>query len=268
MPRPSRTPGRAGGRYAAGLRIATHNVRGLLGAPGQGKVEGLVDLWFRDLNLHMVLLQEVHITSAQRCRCHEVEQRAAAQLESRSLDSGLRWLWTPAGQGGNACGGTAIVVRQSVLASGRLRIVGPPTQTADGRLLHVKVKWGALDFVVASAYLPSGDPAGQRAFLRDRVAPLMAACRGRLLLGGDFNFTPDPGGLDRARPGAGPRSWTAEGATAAAMAQLCVDHSMVDVERRHHPGARRFTYRSATSQALARLDRWYAPEAAMAHCHA
>eukprot|EP00955_Chlamydomonas_euryale_P019151 203784-Chlamydomonas_euryale.AAC.1 len=53
------------------------------------------------------------------------------------------------------------------------------------------------------------------------------------------------------------------------MAEVCERYSMVDVVRRRHPGARQWTF--ARSAAMARLDRWYAPCAALPHvirCHA
>eukprot|EP00955_Chlamydomonas_euryale_P015317 163753-Chlamydomonas_euryale.AAC.1 len=54
---------RARNSWAASLRVATHNVAGILGGMGDGKVEQLLDLWFRQLGLHAVLIQETHITS-------------------------------------------------------------------------------------------------------------------------------------------------------------------------------------------------------------
>jgi len=262
----SRVRRQAGQAPARGLRMATHNVRGLLGGRHQQKLEQLLDRWFVQLRLDIVLVQETHLRT--RFACGRAEARTAAW----ATDSGceLRWLWAPASTGRNSRGGTAIVLREDNIASGRLRLGNAVFASQDGRLLHTNVAWGGHNFHLASVYLPSGDPAGQRAFIAERIQPLLQSQRGRVLLGGDFNFVPDPCGLDRhsANPS---QDRTTEQSTARAMAEVCERYGMVDVVRRRHPGARQWTFAHAASAAMARLDRWYAPCAALPHvmrCHA
>eukprot|EP00955_Chlamydomonas_euryale_P035003 349953-Chlamydomonas_euryale.AAC.1 len=147
---------RAKNRQATSLRVATHIVAGILGGTGDGKLEQLLDLWFRQLRLHVVLIQETHITSQREVQCSEVESRATSWLQSVGVRHGLEWMWAPARFGVNSHGETAIVVRSDLISTERLNIIGSRVALADGRLIYVGVRWAGHDFNLASAYLPSG----------------------------------------------------------------------------------------------------------------
>ncbi|KAG1664908.1 hypothetical protein FOA52_006254 [Chlamydomonas sp. UWO 241] len=255
--------GRPGGRHAGGLRIATHNVRGLRGSTAQ-----LVQLWLAVLRLDVVLIQETNL--ARRDSVLGVVARLArlelaALLAAEDADRPpLRFFWA---HGPTPQHGVAIAIRSDLIDSGRLKVVGHPSAVVDGRLLSLKVEWRGHSLTLASAYLPSGDDKGQRAFITERIAPLAAGARGRLVMGGDFNFTPDPRGLDRRRRAGGAHlSRASECVTASMMADVCRAGDLVDVFRARHPHRRAFTYYSAAGNAAAsRLDRFYAPEALLPH---
>ena len=62
---------RTGRARSPDLRVAAHNVRGLLTAgDSTAKVGQLVGLWAIDLNLDIVLLQETHLTPATEGQAH------------------------------------------------------------------------------------------------------------------------------------------------------------------------------------------------------
>eukprot|EP00955_Chlamydomonas_euryale_P006513 68900-Chlamydomonas_euryale.AAC.1 len=183
----TRTRCRARNSRSTSLRVAMHNVAGILGGTGDGKLEQLLDLWFRQLRLHVVLIQEVHITSQREVQCSEVEARAMSWLQPVGVGHGLEWLWAPAGIGGNSHRGTAIIVWSDLISTQRLKIIGS--------------KWAGHDFNIASAYLPSGNPVEQRKFIQERLDTLAGRRGGRVFIGGDFRFVADPDGLDRASQG-------------------------------------------------------------------
>ena len=89
-------------------------------------------------------------------------------------------------------GGTAVLIRSDLLAGDRaaLRVLGKPARATDGRSMSLRLEWCGHRFLLANAYLPSGEAARQADFASSRLPPLGA---GNLpvVLAGDFNFTPD-----------------------------------------------------------------------------
>jgi exonuclease III len=252
--------GRPGGRHAGGLRIATHNVRGLRGSAAQ-----LVQLWLAVLSLDVVLIQETKLARRDSVLGVVASIELAARLAAEDADRPpLRFFWA---HGPTQHHGVAIAIRSDLIDSGRIKVVGRPSAAVDGRLLSLKVEWRGHSLMLASAYLPSGDDKGQRAFITERLAPLAAGARGGLVLGGDFNFTPDPRGLDRRRRAGGAQPRRApECVTAGVMAGVCRASGLADVFRARHPHRRVFTYYSTAGNAAAsRLDRFYVPEALLPH---
>ncbi len=250
-----------GGRHARGLRIATHNVRGL----ALNKIGHLVHTWLAVLRLDVVLIQETHLSHAHSFSGAVARLEHASTVAARDVAHAppLRFFWA---HSLTAAHGVAVGVRADHLASGRIRLLGEPHAAADGRLIHQTIQWSGHTLTLASAYLPSGDAAGQRTFIASRLHPLAATSRGRLVLGGDFNFTPDPETLDRKLLGVGPApDRSTERTTAAAMAALCAARDLRDVYRARHPGRRSFTFFHAGCGTAARLDRFYVPTTLLSH---
>ena len=246
MPDRRRTPQPAAPRP---LRVGTHNVRGLL-SPGSGAPTRLVALlrcWAQE-RLDVVCLQETHVSAAQVSTA-----RMQLALASRQLHLGcwVSW-WSPAAT--PASGGVAILVRGALLTSGAFSFPGDgvlPAVAADGRVLHLPVRWGGHAFQLLSAYLPSSNPGGQRALIQGALAAA-AALPGDHLWAADFNFVP-AAGLDRAsgRPQSG------ETVTAALFDAACP--GLVDVFRALHPQHRAYSYLHTSG--ASRIDRVLASSA-------
>ena len=214
----------------ASLRLATHNVNGLV---GPGRAARAAALW-RALRLDVVAVQETHLSLL-----------TAARVDLAFRAHGFRAIWCH----GHTSAGVALVVRQRLLASGELDLDEDAAQRPwPGRLLHVAAKWAGHKLRLASVYLPSGQHEAQRRAIKDYLVPL-AQLPGDHLWGGDYNFVDRPA-LDRLR-GAGAGD---AGPAAAWRSELPALH---DVFRRRHPARRAFTF--VSSRTASRLDRFYAP---------
>jgi hypothetical protein len=88
-----------------------------------------------------------------------------------------------------------ILVDSGLLERGVVQLLGEPQRHASGRLVSVRLAWEGHAFTLCCVYLPSGDPAGQRAFIAEHLEPL-AAAQQDLVVVGDWNWVPDVG-LDR-----------------------------------------------------------------------
>ena len=213
------------------LRLATHNVNGLVG-PGRAARAAL--LW-QTLRLDVVAVQETHLNILTAPRIDPV-------LRAR----GYRAIWSH----GPSAAGVALVLRQSLLSSGELELDETAAQRPwHGRLLHVSATWAGHKLQLASVYLPSGDPAAQRWAIQAHLSPL-AQLPGAHVWGGDYNFVDSPT-LDRLRGGGAGDA----GPAAAWRAEL---PALQDVFRRRHPARRAFTF--VSSRTASRLDRFYASE--------
>ena len=131
------------GRFAPGLRLATHNIRGFRGhgsALATHKVGMLFNEWQR-LQLYMVCVQEVKIGAGDFAAKGQVE-RALRQAALTAGVAGCKVFWgcrqavqtmlVEDGQGrrrlrgGNASGRVAALVRQGLLRDQSLQVVGAP----------------------------------------------------------------------------------------------------------------------------------------------
>ena len=295
MPPPqllSKQRGRTG-RFAAGLRIATHNIRGFRGAgavggaaPALNKVHSLYREWHA-LRLHIVLVQEVMIEAADGRAKMDVEV-ALDQAARAARGHSYQVFWgcyhmqqstiggaAPVGATGvtgrgRSKWGVAILIRKDLLAGapGVIKIdsVRDVKADKDGRLMHLKVAWGGHTMHCINAYLPSGKPPAQKSFVEQRLSPLIKGTSHPVVLGGDFNFTPD-WRMDRAvvlaarNGGAAPSSHRNDERPARALEALVKAAELEDAFRSRHPRLGGFTYHCTT--AMSRLDRIYLSSALM-----
>ncbi|KAG1669125.1 hypothetical protein FOA52_002636 [Chlamydomonas sp. UWO 241] len=250
-----RAPAR-GGRFAPGLRVGTHNVRGLREGT---KLVDLMRVWARDRRLDVVCLQEVHIAADDVARMEGVDRYASGCAYHLGTEP-YTFFW---GGGAGPSAGVAILVRSDLVA-----VLQPVVQTdGDGRLMVMDITWGGggaggsggagggggVRLRLVNAYLPASQPnrpAVQAAFIEERIRPL-AAGQPYLVLAGDFNFVESP--RDRARS-EGDLEWR-DRAPAAAMAAMMENAPLRDAYRLVHPSQRGYTFSAHNAQA--RLDRLY-----------
>ena len=273
------------GRFAPGLRLATHNIRGFRGhgsASPTHKVGVLFNEWQR-LQLHVVCVQEVKIGAGDFAAKGQVE-RALRQAALAAGVAGYKVFWgcrqavqttfVGDGQGrrrscsGNASGGVAVLVRQDLLRDQTLQVVGAPSVDQDGRLMHMHLHWRGTSFTLANVYLPSGQPRRQQGFVRERLDPLLRGCSGAVVLAGDFNFTSD-WRKDRAwvagvgQGGTRPESHKRDERPSKAMGALARDVGMTDAFRHKHPTRTSYTYVCGT--AASRIDHMYVSSTLLPH---
>ena len=85
MTRGAKAPRFAGGRLAPGLRLATHNVRGIMGGSltSLKKVHQLFGIWWTQLRLDIVCVQEVCVAADATNRQRSVQQALDAAAQRR-----------------------------------------------------------------------------------------------------------------------------------------------------------------------------------------
>ena len=221
------------------LRLGSHNTNGII-TPQAAQLAA--HEWMR-AGFDFVLIQETHLT---------FHARPVVERRLKILGWTMLVSITPSGHGG-----TAIVYRTRLETDGTLHRPGGPAAVRhadDGRHIAAPFNWGGHALLIASIYLPSGNPTAQRAYIADQLRPLYDAAGAsgrRLLWGGDYNFAPEPH-LDRLRhpPGAPHPDIGTQRRWSEALPDL------VDVWRRRHPARRGYTFIRST--AASRLDRFYA----------
>lgn len=218
----------APGRFAPGLRIGSYNVRSLSAstAGGRAKVCALAKEWLCQ-RWAIVCVQETWL-------CPQTQYAAELALSGTARDmarapyTARGRLGRPggrrAGQGRRRWAATRARVpplapwapplcpacrprrsRGRSLSRARNQRGGPPVWASwwtraswSGEwcsLVSVRLAWEGHAFTLCCVYLPSGDPAGQRAFIAEHLEPL-AAAQQDLVVVGDWNWVPDVG-LDR-----------------------------------------------------------------------
>ena len=168
------------------LRCGSHNVNGLT---TNAAVDATAASW-RRAGFQIVLVQEPHLTFHTRT-AFERRMRWHGWVAYISL--------SPTGPSGRGRGGTAILIRQELLRSQVVTVVGDGDAAAvhgpEGRFTALHVRWCGHRLHICSIYLPSGDSTAQRQYITNHLAPLAAAAHAagcQLLWGGDFNFVPSP----------------------------------------------------------------------------
>ena len=262
-------PARPAGVMAPCLRIATHNVNGLLTRDTQGvpRVTKLYHQWTADLKLHVVCLQETHITSLE-------EQMQAEQLLADAVEphmDAFTAFWgntTP----DDSHAGVAVLIRTSMLDTGWIKIAnreGRPDITASSRSIAMRLECAGHSIALQNVYLPSGQQALQRGFIQTQLQPWLQGLPAAAtpLVCGDFNFTENPA-LDR-KSRAADRSWDGERGTAMVWQEVAAMANLRDPFRVLHPQRKSFSfYRNGVLPSRSRLDRFYAGPGLLPHVYA
>ena len=234
-----------------GLRIATHNVRGLTTPT---RVYALFEQWHR-ARLDIICLQETWIGYPS----HLSPARSTTEVEHWLYDAAHRKgvppytvVWASNTTAPAERNGVAVLVRPSEA----LHVSNMGIPSACGRLLGLSVRWAGHRFHLINTYWPATTPTARRDFLRAHLGPHLA--RDPIMVVGDFNFTTAPL-LDRHPVAA---------STAAEDAAVTVDWSvaaptLIDTFRACHPTARAFTYHRGPAHA--RHDRIYVAPALQAY---
>lgn len=267
-------PARPAGVMAPCLRMATHNVNGLLteDAHGVPRVVKLYQQWAADLKLHVVCLQETHITSlGEQQRVEELLQQAATAAPH--LGS-FKAYWGNTNSN-DSHAGVAVLIRTSMMdaAVPWIKIAnnrgGRPDITASPRSISMRLECGGHSIALHNVYLPSGQPTLQREFITNTMQPwLQSVPAGTTpLVCGDFNFTENPD-LDRRSPAVDPARHSELG-TAGVWQGVAATANLRDPFRVLHPRRRSFSfYRNGAPPTRSRLDRFYAGPALLPHVYA
>lgn len=283
--------GPALGRFAPGLRVASHNAQGFtMGEEVHdlGRAGRIFDRirYYHSLRLDVVALQETHL----RPTC-EAETQRQMTLASRALGrSPFTAFWAHA-SAVDSHAGVGILIRSDLLMRGQARVLeSQVARSEDGRMIAVPLDWRGHKLLLVSVYVPAAQgirdgrarqrnflPALER-FVRQHASPSRA-----LVLLGDWNVTLDqqrerfnirrqvpleqprlrsqaqgqPGGLvGRVAPRATDRG---EREIADRLADMWAAWGLRDAFRSLHPGARVWTWSRQDAAAL--LDRILAPQA-------
>jgi len=180
----------AGGVRAPGLKVTSHNVRGLLpSGDAPDKICALVEHWAIHQRADVVLIQETHLSPSSEGRAARQLLQAANHLHVPPYSAH----WNSCPTGGRA--GVGVLISRRLLESGHLSLANSTfSKDKEGRLLGVRCSWGGHSLALASVYCPSGTSRqqAQRSFLADTVSRWLD-CQGsaKIILGGDFNFVLD-----------------------------------------------------------------------------
>ena len=250
-------PSFAAGRFAPGLRIASHNVRHLL-----PNLASLVQLWVQQ-RYHVVCVQETSLTPSTQATM-AVRLQQACQAAGAPGFHGY-WASHPGG-----AAGVGVLVRSDLLASGDLRIHQDRVRSdLAGRLLAVPATWQGLPLVFTSVYVPHRQhqllPPSH--FLRACLLPFLSALpAGQLVVAGDFNIALNQQ-LDRLALGAAPRRTNPDEQLLADQLQevVCVDHHLADAFRHLHPARRAFTWHRVQPAQASLIDRIFVPSGLLRH---
>jgi exonuclease III len=146
------------------------------------------------LQLDIVAIMETHASFVTR-----------VQLQHMLMREGWCSFWSLGGQTKSA--GIAILIRNSLLASGRLQLRGDPTpgpNTAGtrGRLLRVPILWGRQPIDIVGVYMHASAYQPNVAMIQTTLKEWHdTAPSGNLVVMGDFNFV-HCADLDRRQPSA------------------------------------------------------------------
>jgi len=273
----------APGRLAPGLRIVSHNVRGmgsevkaLAGTDGgPGHLHALSDCW-AGLRAHIICLQETHL----RRNARSGETGCAADVERRlqaaataSQRSGYAAFWAHNSFG--ASGGVGILISQDLITQGALKVREAGLQaSADGRLLAVPVVWQGHELIIMSVYMPASNRAVQRTFIADILTPFLQRlpAAAQLIMAGDYNVTLNQA-LERFHlqrhnlPAVAHPHDASELSVAAALQQLCTTTGVVDAFRYKHPTSRVYTWSAPTRGCASLIDRIFVSTGLLPYLH-
>jgi exonuclease III len=252
-------PRRLPGARAPGLRILTHNVRGLLKRDG-AKVVQFVRQWACERNAHVVCIQETRVGEAQQALAETLLHLATAYYNKPSYTA--FWGLRPA-DGTNTAAGVAILVRTDLIASGEL-VLGEGDAPrvlagADGRTLQLQLLWRGHKLNLVNTYLPAGNSKLQRGYITTTLGPIISdtPVRSLPIVCGDFNFTERPQ-LDRLPQRSSHE--TRERKVTQTWQEAAATRHLVDPFRAHHPQRAEFSFFQSGGPARSRIDRFYVGE--------
>ena len=260
----------AGGVAQRQLHVGSFNIAGGMQVSSsdervrQASIRAMTGI-LTNLRLDVILLQECFIGQGS-----PLENKVSAEL----LQYGFRaWFARPRKQqrrkrGGpvarqpRPCGGTAILVRESLIKSGAVSLTEVGLGV-DDRSISATLKWGGHKIDLASHYLPSGQPAAQIEYIKQRLAPAATKIEEEstcALWGGDFNFVLDRD-LDTLHERGAPLPRSTDQPVIAAWRNSACQH-MADTFRAKRPTSRTISRANRRGRAQgasgARLDRIHA----------
>lgn len=249
------------GKNAPGLRIATHNVNGL---HDEQKVHNLMRL-YTEQNVHIICIQETKNNTSRGARqehvdhwIHLSQQHGAAKCvaiwSNNKLHNVNQQQFSTDQTAHRECGGTAILIRQDILASSGFKLFDDTYSSEDGRITTVHLSWAGHEFTLLNTYWPN-QTARQRQFITSLQQVVAQVQQGSLWILGDFNHTADPS-KDRMisvqqATGCGDEVQTHN----LFMQAIGNKHHLQDIFRYQHPNARGYT--RIAHQAPSRIDRQY-----------
>ena len=235
----------------ATLQIVSHNVSGFTTAVA---VHALVASWLHT-GAHIICLQETWAGRPSHngdCTTHtqmELWLHAALRASGYTDTPAVFWADNTSADLSNA--GVAIIVLAGPAGTEITATQHRPHFS--GRMQLLDISWANHQFTLCNSYWPCSNHQARNTFLRDTLAPAVAALPSVCLLG-DFNFTINPA-IDR-RPPPPPISLQQEISTARAFTNLLPALTDASLALPGHP-ARRPHFTFWRNSSAARLDRAY-----------
>ena len=227
------------------LRMVTHNVRGL-----EAHVSLLAEVWVQ-MRVDVVMVQETWVQFYDAARISKLLQAACKRVDPQHHGFEVVWGFNMA-PNANHSAGVAVLLRKSLIDAGHLKISHQQVKASNqGRLLCVPIQWGGHSVSVVCVHMPNAST-DQQQFMDGPMRTLVPRS-GALIVGGDFNFVPQPAVDKISVQVQGDQSSVASRAWQQQFADL------VDSFRVMHPGRRAYTHHCTTC--ASRLDRVYVSSA-------
>ncbi|GLI61898.1 hypothetical protein VaNZ11_004415 [Volvox africanus] len=266
MLRGSRRNQRQGAISGHPLRIATHNMRGLLASHGS-RLQAAVRQW-AEQRLDVVCLQETHHTTIQhQCLFERDLRHATTQIHTQNWKVAA-YSWSSS----THTAGVLILIRQGLASALAPKLASPQPMGIKGRFTDCILHWGGHRLHICNIYLPPGTTSAAVETRRQLFENALAATTTQamednrdttLIWAGDFNFVENP-----ERDSSAGRDGRQADRPITEMRQRA-GPQMVDTHRYLHPRRRDFTHLyHAPSPGGSRLDRIYINEAMLPYiCH-
>ncbi|GLI67047.1 hypothetical protein VaNZ11_011236 [Volvox africanus] len=248
------------------LRIATHNMRGLLASHGS-RLQAAVHQW-AEQRLDVVCLQETHHTTLQhQCLFERDLRHATTQIHTQNWKVAA-YSWSSS----THTAGVLVFIRQGLASALAPKLATPQPTCMTGRFTDCILHWGGHRLHICNIYLPPGTTSTAVETRRQLFENALAATTTQamednrdttLIWAGDFNFVENP-------------EWDSSAGRDGRQADRPITEmrqragpQMVDTHRYLHPRRRDFTHLyHAPSPGGSCLDRIYNNEAMLPYiCH-